>query len=43
MINNFETRILIYSLILGAAFLFAVYLACRFKPDKHNQIISGKN
>lgn len=33
MTNNFETRLVIYSVILGVIFAYAVYLAIKHNPD----------
>lgn len=39
MTINFQTRIIIYSLILGVMFVVAIYLAMRHKPDRHKRVI----
>lgn len=39
MTDNFQTRIIIYSVILGVMFAAAIYLAMRHKPDRHKRII----
>lgn len=35
---DFKTRIIIYSIILGAMFLFAIYLAFRYNPTGGSKV-----
>lgn len=43
MTDNFETRLAIYSFILGVMFIIALYLAFRHKPDKKKRIYGNGN
>lgn len=43
MANNFETRILIYSIILAVMFAFVIFMAYLNRPDKKKRIVLDDN
>lgn len=43
MNNNFETRIIIYSLILGVMFIGAIILALWHRPGRNKRIANGES